>query len=87
MLGLDRLKSEFDLKIPAPETVLFGHTHDPISESESEENQNLDIDGKKVVFYNTGGWLNKEENDSEKFVGARVFKYETGKGLSSVLIE
>jgi uncharacterized protein (DUF362 family)/predicted phosphodiesterase len=85
---LDELRTEptVGVCIPPPKIVIYGHTHTPISWG-SDESNSIAVDGIKVKLYNAGGWLTKKVDNIEKFVGAEVFKYETGCGLSSVSIE
>ncbi|MGD9078635.1 MAG: DUF362 domain-containing protein [Desulfobacterales bacterium] len=82
---LDGLKETDDVCIPRPKIVIYGHTHTPISWGSNESNS-VEVDGIKVKLYNTGGWLTKKVDNIRKFVGAEVFKYETGDSLSSVRI-
>ena len=82
MNEIERLQKEYDMDIPAPTHVVFGHTHQPIPWGSSELFDT--VDGKDVRLCNTGGWLLKQEPDgSLDFVGAEVLVYETGIGLHS----
>jgi predicted phosphodiesterase len=84
---LDELRknSTVEVDIPPPKIVIYGHTHNPFSWG-SIEPKPMTVDGITVKLYNTGGWLTKKEDNIQKFVGAEVFIYETGRGLSSVSI-
>jgi hypothetical protein len=58
---LDRLRSEHGLDLPVPSSVVFGHTHQPIPWGSDEL---VDaVDGRRVRFCNTGGFLLKDEPD------------------------
>lgn len=77
----------FNLGIPQPEKVIFGHTHRPIEWLAKKAPEAKVVGGKKVRLYNTGGWLLKKNKKGKKeFCGAEVFKYESGVGFSSVSV-
>ena len=82
--GLNKVRKVDEFILP-PKIVIYGHTHTPISWGSNESNS-VAVDGIKVKLYNTGGWLTKKVDNIRKFVGAEVFKYETGRSLSSVSI-
>lgn len=91
LLEIEEIKNKYGTKIPAPTRMIFGHTHQPIpwgsTEAPSIELPQLPK-GKAFTMYNTGGWLNKmDENDQPHFCGAEIFFYDTGEGFSSVNIE
>jgi len=72
-----------------PRHVIFGHTHQPIKwrAPDSPKAKWVSDSGiHQIRMYNTGGWLNKKEEEGEKFVGAEVFTYSTTTGFSSVPI-
>lgn len=77
-----QLSREHGIDIPPPSHVVFGHTHQPIPWGTDEL---FDcIDGHKVRFCNTGGWLLKDDTPGgTEFVGAEVVVYETGRGFRS----
>jgi UDP-2,3-diacylglucosamine pyrophosphatase LpxH len=82
MNEIERLQREYALDIPAPDYVVFGHTHQPIPWGSGELVDN--VGGKDVRLCNTGGWLLKQgPGDSLDFVGAEVLLYESGRGLYS----
>ena len=82
MNEIERLQKEYGLDIPAPNYVVFGHTHQPIPWGSAELVDN--VGGKDVPLCNTGGWLLKQgPGGSLDFVGAEVLLYETGSGLHS----
>jgi predicted phosphodiesterase len=82
---LDRLRREHGLDLPAPTSVVFGHTHQPIPWGSDELVDS--VDERTVRFCNTGGYLLKEEPDGGSvFVGAEVVLYETGRGVWSETI-
>jgi len=82
---LDRLRDEHGIDLPAPSSVVFGHTHQPIPWGSDELTDT--VDGRVVRFCNTGGFLLKEEPAGRtRFVGAEVVLYETGRGLWSEAI-
>jgi len=88
---INLLNKNFGLDIPNPYKMIFGHTHRPLP-SENEKTPELpgrpESDNKPVVLYNTGGWLNRINTKKQiEFCGARVYKYETGKGITSVPIK
>ncbi|MBN1901762.1 metallophosphoesterase [Candidatus Sumerlaeota bacterium] len=83
---IHNLNMKYKYSIPVPWYVIFGHTHQPTSwgdENAPKTKPILAADMKPVTLYNTGGWL-KDKND--KFCGAEIFIYESGKGFSSVSI-
>ena len=84
---LDELRKDptVNVDIPPPKIVIYGHTHNPFSWGSADANP-IEVDGITVKLYNTGGWLTKKGDNNQKFVGAEVFVYETGRGLSSVSI-
>ncbi len=87
---IGEIEKIYDVKIPFPTTMIFGHTHKPIPFGSSKAPL-LDIvqlpEGKKLVMYNTGGWLSSMSHKKQpQFCGAEIFFYETGKGISSVSI-
>jgi hypothetical protein len=80
-----RLRREHGLDLPAPAAVVFGHTHQPIP-WESDELVDT-VDGRRVRFCNTGGYLLKDEpGGGAVFVGAEVVLYETTRGVWSETI-
>ncbi len=80
----ERLCADHRIEIPPPTRVVFGHTHQPIP-WDADELTDV-VDGQKVGFCNTGGWLLREDQSSLDFVGAEVLVYETGSGVRSVSI-
>ncbi len=81
---MERLHKEYNLDIPAPSHVIFGHTHQPIS-WDSDELMTR-VNGNVVQLCNTGGWLLREEKGKVDFVGAEIVIYESGKGIKSTSI-
>lgn len=74
--------SKKNFNISAPQRVIFGHTHQPISwdDPNSPKLDSVSSASPRLLkLHNTGGWL----EDQGKFCGADVFVYETGKGFSS----
>ncbi|MBF0509175.1 MAG: metallophosphoesterase [Deltaproteobacteria bacterium] len=74
-----------DCRIPAPERVIFGHTHQPIPWNDPSPPKFSVVSSaspKRLTLHNTGGWLTEDD----KFVGAEVFKYDTKSGFSSISI-
>jgi len=87
---IEKLNKNYALDIPLPQLVIFGHTHCPIP-WDNKNTPPLDCcfesQKKQVTLYNTGGWLDRiNEKKAIEFCGARVYKYETGKGITSVAI-
>lgn len=77
-----QLSREHGIDLPVPTHVVFGHTHQPIPWAAEELVDT--IEGRKVHFCNTGGWLLRDEHDGKRsFVGAEVVFYESGKGFCS----
>jgi len=75
-----------ELEIPIPQRLILGHTHNPISWSESDCIQLSNENYKKVLICNTGGWLYQQKQNGEKeFIGAEIFKFD-GK-FSSIKIK
>ena len=86
---LEAINKLYSEPIGRPKTLLCGHTHEPIATDASTRDAEFRLDDTASLrILNSGGWLTrKDAQGEEKFVGAVVFKYETGKGLGSVLIE
>ena len=87
---IGEIKVRYGVDIPLPTIMIMGHTHRPIPWG-SDKAPILPMpqlpEGKTLSIYNTGGWLNKmDENCQSQFCGAEIFCYETGKGISSVSI-
>jgi len=82
---VERLRGEHGLDLAPPGHVVFGHTHQPIPWGSSEL---VDaVDGRKVRFCNTGGWLLRQDHDGRReFVGAEVLVFESGQPPRSVSI-
>jgi UDP-2,3-diacylglucosamine pyrophosphatase LpxH len=72
-------------KLSVPTRMIFGHTHQPIPWNDPQstviKRKDLDIP-KGLVIHNTGGWI----NEGSSYMGAEIFKYETGAGFSSVSV-
>ena len=89
LLEIDQLNRQFGYEIPAPRHVIFGHTHQPIPWGDPNAPKAKISSGvgvQPVILFNTGGWLNKKEEDVMKFVGAEVFTYSTEAGFASASI-
>jgi hypothetical protein len=88
---IDMLNSNYKLDIPLPLLMIFGHTHCPLPWKNIPARVlpgRLESDKKDIVLFNTGGWLNRHDKEKQiEFCGARVYKYETGKGITSVAVE
>ncbi len=76
---LEQLDKHYDVSLPYPDRMIFGHTHVPFT----PENPIMmnSPGGTTINLYNTGGWLWKQVRDKKIFRGAVVFRYESGKGL------
>jgi predicted phosphodiesterase len=90
VLEIGELQRRYDINIPYPTLMIFGHTHRPIPMG-SDKAPVLEMSqlpkGKKLTMVNTGGWLTKvNENNQSQFSGAEIFFYDTGAGISSVSI-
>ncbi len=83
---INDLKWKYNMFIPAPETIIFGHTHEPVPWGDPKATKALPASGPVVRLFNCGGWVCTESGNNKKFCGAEVFKYETGKGFSSVSV-
>lgn len=84
-LELANINVKTNLAIPAPWRVIFGHTHQPIAWNDPDAPKLGTVSSsllKPLVLSNAGGWI-VEDN---KFCGAEVFTYETGRGFGSVPI-
>lgn len=69
--------------IPYPETVVMGHTHEPVPWRDREI-ESIRINEKISVNYcNTGSWLAKGDGS---FSGAEIVLYDTQMGFDSVRI-
>lgn len=78
---------ELKLEIPKPKTVLFGHTHRPITWEDPDPRRPKVGVCESVTLYNTSGWLwRKTECGIRKFCGAAVFIYRNGR-FDSHLVE
>lgn len=77
---LAQLSRDQGITVPPPSHVIFGHTHQPIPWGAGELED--DIDGHKVHFCNTGGWLMKDDGTAA-FHGAEVVVYDTATGFGS----
>jgi len=86
LVELDNIKRFNNIIIPPPETIIFGHTHEPVPWNDKDAPKEMPTAGKVVRLFNSGGWLMKEEDNEKVFCGAEVFKYETNKGFSSISI-
>jgi len=74
---IDLLNEEFkNFSFPRPETVIFGHTHDPIA-WKAPQHPSIKVRKRVVNLYNTGGWLWK--SGTNEFCGAEIFTYRDGK--------
>ena len=87
---ISQIKEIYGMDIPLPTRMIFGHTHQPIP-WESPKAPSIELPqlpkGKMFFMYNTGGWLNKmDENNLPQFCGAEIFFYDTDEGFSSVNI-
>jgi len=71
-----------ELGFEAPNKIIFGHTHEPLSYEAPMEIENLSFvkDGK-AYLYNTGGWLDEEGKSAE------IFFFDDNGSLSSVNIK
>lgn len=73
--------------LPAPETIVFGHTHIPKPWGQNQKLSALPFGvtgGRIVRLMNCGGWL-KDKNGV--FRGANVIKYKSGtQGLSTTMV-
>lgn len=77
-------------EIPAPERVLFGHTHVPIlSSTPSSPTLNHEKTHKTIEFWNTGGWL-QDSSVVPAVIPSAVFFYDdsitTGSAWSSAIV-
>lgn len=72
-------KGDIPSGIKAPDTILFGHTHQPVIASDQVD---FNYNGKSIKLLNTGGWLNVSGSDADRY-GGEVFLYESGQGFSS----
>jgi predicted phosphodiesterase len=83
---IENLRKLYNISLPVPDTVIFGHTHELVPANDENAPVLLKADNYDVRMYNTGGWLWNEKDNKKEFKGAGVFKYETGKGIRSVSI-
>ena len=63
----------YNIHIPEPTKIIFGHTHEPIFLGYSV-NEFLPS-GKEINLFNTGGWLRKNEDKDLVFSRAGVYRY------------
>jgi predicted phosphodiesterase len=81
------LNQNYGYELPIPTDVIFGHTHQPVPWGSSEIPPLEGPEGQRIRLFNAGGWLaGKLQDGRSEFCGAEVFKYETGKGMSSVSV-
>jgi predicted phosphodiesterase len=71
------LNYSLEKKYIKPSKIIYGHTHIPQSYENNTESFN--VEGKKILTYNTGGWLSL---DKENFRGAEIF-FITNEGVIS----
>ena len=84
---IDELNRDHSLGLPMPESVIFGHTHQPVPWNASTAALLSTPQGGSVRLFNAGGWLGRVLPDGrEDFCGAEVFRYESARGWSSVSI-
>ncbi len=76
---VEELGKLYNINIPEPDKIIFGHTHEPISLDKPIQLQMGDL---KINLYNTGGWLSMHRL-KEMFAGAEVFKYEISPGITA----
>ncbi|MBU0699464.1 MAG: metallophosphoesterase [Proteobacteria bacterium] len=89
LLEIDNLNIKYGYDIPLPRYVIFGHTHQPIpwgAPDAPKAKTASDAGIQQITLYNAGGWLNKKDENVEKFVGAEVFIYSTEEGFTSIPI-
>ena len=61
----------FNIHIPEPDKIIFGHTHQPIPLENSVKI--ISSLGNSLIIHNTGGWLYKQESHEAAFGGAEIF--------------
>jgi len=89
LFEIDELNRQFGYEIPTPRNVIFGHTHQPIPWGDpNAPKAKISSEGglRPVILFNTGGWLNKKQDNEIQFVGAEVFVYSTQTGFTSIPI-
>jgi hypothetical protein len=98
LVELEDLERFYNISIPEPKSIIFGHTHQPIPSTSpfalcaipyverSEIPPGCSNSVAGLLALNTGGWLWKENGKQKQFCGAEVFKYETNKGVNSISI-
>ena len=80
---IDNLNTTFNLDIPFPTAVIFGHTHQPISWQDAAA-PSRSIRGRNVRLYNSGGWLEQgDRQDLGAFSGAEIFFLSPDQGFFS----
>lgn len=77
----DNIKKTLPAPLPNIESVVFGHTHEPIGPG--EQPLKMKFLRQTVTISNTGGWLDEPVNGGFAFCGAEVFTCATGGKLSS----
>ena len=79
-----QLNEEYDLSIPLPNKVIFGHTHQLVRWGAKDAPWAKVIGGNPVRLYNTGGWLWRLTQEGKReFCGAEVFTFENASGFAS----
>ena len=77
----ENIKQTIPAPLPKIESVVFGHTHEPIGPG--GQPLKMYINERTVTISNTGGWLDEPDNGNLVFCGAEVIICETGSSLSS----
>ncbi len=89
LVELDHLSAEHGITLPAPDTVIFGHTHEPTSWNAPDAPViGVTHAGQQhqVRLYNTGGWLYRQKAEGLQFTGADIFIFESDKSPVSIAL-
>lgn len=88
LIEIDELNRDYGYGIQVPNSVIYGHTHRPTkwNDPKAPKIGSVQAAGRPIRLYNSGGWLESNNDGVREFCGAEVFIYETGNGFSSISI-
>jgi len=76
VLELGALKASYNIDVPFPKSLTFGHTHRAVLLDDPSASTTLcRAAGEMVTFHNTGGWLSTRPGT----IGGAVFTYDSGR--------
>ena len=86
------LKNKLEEYLFEPTKIIYGHTHvpSPWDKSSSKTNsEDIKINGKEILTYNTGGWLSEAKDSEGKntWQGAEIFFINNKGEMSSTRVD